>query len=441
MPSQLINNYLNSYFEPVIFFSLGAAVSWIAFRFRMNRIISSLSAQQAMEIMDLKVNQASLQTCIQKEREAADDKIRFLENTKRSLADTFQALSASALHENQQLFLDLAKNTFEKYHDASKAELDSRHGDVKQIIAPIRESLEKYNNHIHEMEKARLYAYGNISQQVQSLLSSQQQLQKETANLGKALRTPHMRGRWGEMTLRRVAELAGMIEHCDFFEQVTLNSDNGQLRPDMIVRLPNNRQIVIDAKVPLLSYLEALDAQTEQEAQAHLLAHAKQTRAHIQCLSQKSYWEQLATAPEFVILFIPGENFFSSALQFCPGLIDEGVQKGVIIATPTTLISLLKAVAVGWRQQTISENEKIIGDLGKELYRRVATMTSHFEKHGKSVQKCMMSYNELLASFEKRVLTSARRFEQLGIESREDYSIPELKPIVAAIQQTKIEDN
>jgi DNA recombination protein RmuC len=266
-----------------------------------------------------------------------------------------------------------------------------------------------------------------LSQQVQALATTQHRLNQETANLVKALRTPQVRGRWGEITLRRVAELAGMLKYCDFFEQETRKTENGLLRPDMTVRLPNDRQIVVDSKVPLMAFLDALEAETEEERNLKRTLHAKQVQAHLNNLSQKSYWEQFQPTPEFVVLFIPGENFFSAALEQKPDLIEQGVTKGVILATPTTLIALLKAVAFGWRQETMAKNAERISALGIALYERIGTMANHLEKLGTQIERCASIFNQTAGSFERRVLVAARRFHDLGVGKGEK-DIPQVQP-------------
>jgi DNA recombination protein RmuC len=266
------------------------------------------------------------------------------------------------------------------------------------------------------MERIRQKAYGGLSQQVDSLMTAQQQLHKETANLVMALRTPQVRGRWGELTLRRVAELAGMMKYCDFYEQETKDTEDGRLRPDMVVRLPNEKQIVVDSKAPLLAYLEALEAPTEEERTSKLILHSKQIQ----------------------VLFIPGENFFSSALERNPGLIEEGVSKGVILATPTTLISLLKAVAFGWRQETMAQNAEAISRLGKELHERLGTMAEHLQNLGKNIERCVSTYNQVIGSFERRVLTSARKFNELGVAGRDGAEIPDLSPTDKTTRQVSL---
>ena len=394
--------------------------------------------QLSATITELKEKQAGLETAIEKERTAAEEKLQLLDKAKEKLTDTFQALSATALKDSHESFLDLAKATLGKYQEGAKKDLESRQKEVKQITEPIKESLEKYDRQVQEMERIREKAYGSLSQQVRSLMTTQQQLQTETANLVKALRTPQVRGRWGEITLRRVAELAGMLRYCDFFEQETKNTEQGRLRPDMIVRLPNERQIVVDSKTPLLAYLDALEAQTEEERADKLVLHSKQMQTHMKQLSQKAYWDQFQPTPEFVVLFIPGENFFSSALEHNPGLIEEGVSKGVILATPTTLISLLKAVAFGWRQETMSRSAEVISGLGKELYERISTMAEHLERLGRNIQNSVSTYNQVIGSFEHRVLASARKFSELGIAKKGHGQIPHLTPVEKTTRQISL---
>ena len=380
-------------------------------------------------LSELKEKQAALETVIEKERIAAEEKLQLLEKAKEELTDTFQVISATALKNSHESFLELAKATLAKYQEGAKRDLELRQKEVEQIVEPIRESLEKYDRQVHEMERIREKAYGGLSQQVQSLMTTQQLLRRETANLVKALRTPQVRGRWGEITLRRVAELAGMLRYCDFFEQETKDAEQGRLRPDMIVRLPNEKQIVVDSKAPLLAYLDALEAQTEEERTKKLVLHSKQIQAHMNKLSQKTYWKQFQPTPEFVVLFIPGENFFSSALEYAPGLIEEGVGKGVILATPTTLISLLKAVAFGWRQEAMAKNAEVISLLGKELYERISTMAEHLDRLGRDIQKSVSTYNQVIGSFERRVLASARKFSELGIRRKGGAEIIYFSPV------------
>jgi len=392
-------------------------------------------------ITELKENQAKLETIIDKERISVKEKIEMLEDVRNNMVDTYKAISASALRENNQSFLDLAKTTLSKYIESAKSDFNIRSKEVKDIVIPVRDALDRYDQHVQAMERSREKAYGGLSQQVHSLVETQQTLQKETGNLVKALRVPHVRGRWGEITLKRVAELAGMQNRCDFFEQQSAANDNGTMRPDMVVYLPGNRQIVVDAKAPLSAYLEALEAETEEEREILIAKHSKHIQSHIHKLAQKAYWKQFSPTPEFVVLFIPGENFFSAALVKNPQLIEEGVNKGVILATPTTLISLLKTVSFAWRQENVSENAKAISELGRELYTRLNLMAEHINKLGRDIERCAGTYNDVIGSFERRVLTSARRFKDLGISLPGDKDIVRIEPAEKKARKLDIDNS
>ncbi|MCF8067012.1 MAG: DNA recombination protein RmuC [Desulfobacterales bacterium] len=381
------------------------------------------------KISDLKAVHARLEAVNEEERKAADEKLAMLGEVRESLTDAYKALSANALRENNQSFLDLAKTTLSNYLESARQDFDSRDKAIKEVVSPVKDVLEKYDRHVQEMEKARENAYGSLTQQVISLAKSQDILQSETGKLVKALRVPHVRGRWGEITLRRVAELSGMQNRCDFFEQFTGSGEDGRMRPDMIVSLPGGRQIIVDAKVPISAYLDALEAETEEQKEERLHAHARHVRTHIQQLSLKSYWTQFKPTPEFVVLFIPGENFFSAALTQDPSLIENGVNKGVVLATPTTLISLLKTVAFGWQQETATENAKAISELGRELYDRICLMANHLGQLGKDIEKCTGTYNKLIGSFERRVMVSARKFSELGIPLKDNKTLEAIEQV------------
>ena len=337
-------------------------------------------------------------------------------DAEKKLGDTFRALSLDALRTNTSTFMSLAADSLRTFQEAAREDSRGREVHLKQLVDPLKVSLEKVDGKIRELEATREGAYRGLAQQVQALLESQNNLRQETANLTNALKSPVSRGRWGEVQLKRVVELAGMVAHCDFYEQRSATGEDGMKRPDMVVKLPGDKHIVIDAKAPLAAFLEAMDAPDDERRRSKMREHAMSVRRHIHSLSQKAYWDQFQPAPEFVVLFLPGETFYSAALEQDPSLIEIVADHRVILATPTTLIALLRAVHYGWRQEAVAENAREVSDLGRELYQRVADMAQHLGELGRTLGQTVNHFNKTVGTFETRVLVSARRFKELKVD-------------------------
>ncbi len=436
--------------------AIGALLGWLMASLRRNALLSaqqveaegktraaeSLAAELRAQVAQVQTrldtsdqaarNEANLRVAAEtrlKETQAnLEDQKRLLEEARSKLVDAFQALSAEALKSNNQSFIELAVQTFEKLQAQAKGDLETREKAIEGLVAPLKESLKRYEEQIQLMERVRQNAYGSLEEQLRNLATVNQQLQKEAGTLANALKGgPQVRGRWGEMTLRRVAELAGMVEHCDFTEQENFESETGRQRPDMTVHLPNGREIAVDAKAPLQAFLDAAAASSEEERREKLARHAQLVRDRMKELATKAYWDQFDPAPEIVVLFLPGESFFSAALEQDRTLMEDGMQKHVVIATPTTLIALLRAVAFGWRQEQIEQNARKISEVGKDLYDRIRTFLSHLEDVGISLERATKSYNKAVGSLESRVLPAARKFKELGSATGEE--LPELAPL------------
>jgi DNA recombination protein RmuC len=383
--------------------------------------------QVRQELSDSLQARAVAETLVAEATRHVEEQKTLLAQSRQELAETFQALSGEALKQNNDAFLNLAKVAFESLQIEAKGDLAQRQQAIDSIVQPLQDSLKRYDEQLRQMEQARQTAYGGLDQHLKLLAESQQRLQQETGNLVNALRAPTVRGRWGEITLKRVAELAGMVAHCDFVEQESVTNDEGRLRPDMIVHLPGGRQVIVDAKTVLAGYLDAHEATTEERRLDGLRRHAAQVRSRTDELSLKAYWSQFDQAPEFVVLFLPGEQFLGAALEQDPQLIEDGFARGVVLATPTTLMALLRAVAYGWRQEQLTAHADEAGRLGKDLYERMAVLAEHLNDVGQALGKSVLSYNKAVGSLETRILPAARRFKDLGVSS--DKEIPSLDPL------------
>jgi DNA recombination protein RmuC len=383
--------------------------------------------QVRQELSDSLQARAVAETLVAEAARHVEEQKTLVAQSRQELAETFQALSGEALKQNNDAFLNLAKVAFESLQIEAKGDLAQRQQAIDSVVQPLQDSLKRYDEQLRQMEQARQAAYGGLDQHLKLLAESQQRLQQETGNLVNALRAPTVRGRWGEITLKRVAELAGMVAHCDFVEQESVTIDEGRLRPDMVVHLPGGRQVIVDAKTVLAGYLDAHEATTEERRLDGLRRHATQVRSRMDELSLKAYWSQFDQVPEFVVLFLPGEQFLGAALEQDPQLIEDGFARGVVLATPTTLMALLRAVAYGWRQEQLTAHADEAGRLGKDLYERMAVLAEHLNDVGQALGKSVSSYNKAVGSLETRILPAARRFKDLGVSS--DKEIPSLDPL------------
>jgi len=438
----------------VLLFLCGCLVGWLLsyFRYRRNEDLlaelrgktdsaENISLELRRQIEEKEKNTQELRTnleSVQRAKTIAETRLEganknieeqreLLEQAQEKLTTTFQALSGESLKSNSRAFLELAKESLAVVLSEAKGEMGKKEEAIKNVVKPLEDVLKRYENQINELEKARISAYANLESQIKSLISSEQQLQKETGSLVTALKRPEVRGRWGEITLKRVVELSGMSEHCDYTEQVSVDTEEGRIRPDLIIHLPAEREIVVDSKVSLTAYLDAVAAETDEEKKEFITKHAQQVRKHMKSLSEKNYWNQFIRAPEFVVMFMPGDSFLSAALENDHTLIEDGMESKVIIATPTTLIALLRAIAYGWRQEQIAKSAREIANLGKEIYDRFQPFLEHINKIGSNLSQAVVAFNKMVMSLERRVMVSVRKFKELGAAG--DKELPEIQPI------------
>jgi DNA recombination protein RmuC len=391
------------------------------------------------KLRQLESENTELSLTLTLERQASSQLDGILDQTREQLANTFNQLSNEALTRNNTSFLKLAEENLKRFQSEAKADLTSKEKAIEHLLKPINDALNQTTKQIREIEKDRKETYGSLRTTIEQMAKSQQSLQEETHNLVQALRRPEVRGQWGEMTLRRLAELSGMVAHCDFFEQTHTKTETGAIRPDMIVRLPENREIIVDAKTPLDAYLSAIQAKDDETKQKELKRHAQIIRQRAKELAAKNYWAEFSQSPEFVVLFIPGEHFLSAALEIDQQLLEDTINMNIILATPTNFIALLRAVSYGWKQQALADNATEIRELGETLYKRLSVFTGHLTKLGASLNSSVDNFNKTVGSLERQVMPSGKRFLEMGIRAKN--KIEEIRPIEKQIRDVRVEHN
>lgn len=416
---------------------IGGAAAWFLGRAQAKDsldIVRQQIAQKDNEILELRRlydAESRQHTAMEEQLKAAEKNLaeqkQFLEASRQQFENAFAALSRTALESNNTQFLQLATSTLETLLSEAKGDIGQKQQAIEALVRPLDEALKEYQKQTRALETNLKTDYGSLGEQLRTVTSTTQSLQKATDNLGTALRNPQVRGRWGELTLKRVAELSGMSDHCDFTEQVSIDTDEGRQRPDMIIHLPGGGQIVVDSKVSLEAYNLAVSAASDEERTVQLQRHAAQVKDHVRRLSAKSYWSQFPQAPNFVVMFIPGESFFAAAVDVDRALIEDAMRSNVILASPTTFIALLRTVAMGWRQEQIAKNAETIRRLGADLYERIARFIDHFAGIGRSLEQSIASYNKAVASLDTRLLVPARRLKELGTTAQAD--IPDVQQI------------
>ncbi len=410
----LVQYQVEIYLILALALALAVMAGWLLAKYKYQKI---LSAEQ--------IDKARLQMSLEMEQKIALQRRQEQDKAQQEMTQAFSALSSAALQNNNDSFLKLAQEKLQQFQIHAQKDLEHREKSVENLVRPIKEALDKTEQQIRLMEKERKQAYGSLSQHLESMAQGQMLLQQETRNLVQALRRPEVRGQWGEITLKRLAELAGMVEHCDFFEQEHTQTTDGAIRPDMIIRMPAGREIVVDVKTPLDAYISAVEAKDDEQRNKELQRHLRNVRGRIRELASKSYWSQFKHSPDFVVLFIPGDQFLTAALEMDHNLLEEALKQKIILATPTSLVALLRAIAYGWRHEALTENADVIRQLGEDLYKRLATFGEHLSRLGKNLGSSVESFNKTVGSLERQVLPGARKLHDLGIESSKNLQTPE----------------